>query len=164
MGDIRTIFLSKIYLFNWVALNIEKLRSNNMDVKQAVLKVANKFRYLADKKAILGDRWFVMREKQGILAGDCDDFALTTIWEICDRSLVKFILNVILLHRYRMYFCITSTGEPHIVGYAKGLYFDNWTKQAMPKNQFIEHTKHTIKLPYPSPIVLWFMLLGSTKG
>lgn len=133
-----------------------------MDVKQAVKKVASKFKYLLDKKLTLGDGWFVMREKDGALRGDCDDFALTSIWEICDRNVFKFILNVVILHRYRMYYSIAASGEPHIVGYANGLWFDNWSKQALPKDQFLALTQHKIKLPYPSPIVMWFMLLGLT--
>jgi hypothetical protein len=131
-----------------------------MNVKEAVDYVSSRFRYLADKKLIYGDSWFVMDERDGVMRGDCDDFAITCLWLICDRNIFKFILNVLILHRYRMYFSISPNKENHIVGYAKGLWFDNWSLSALPKEEFLKKTKHKIKLPYFSPIIVVFLLIG----
>lgn len=131
-----------------------------MKISEAVAKVGRRFKYLTDKRLALGDGWFVMREVDGYLRGDCDDFALTSIWECCDRSILKFIWFVIISHQYRFYYCTSGQGNPHIVGYAQGLWFDNWTKQALTKDEFVERTKHQIKHMYFSPTVLWFMILG----
>ena len=103
-----------------------------------------------------------MPEKNGVMRGDCEDFALTCIWEICDRSLLKFILNVFILHRYRLYFSWTIINERHIVGYARGLWFDNWTKEAYTRELFVNKTKHSIRYFFPSPVILIFMLMGLT--
>ena len=133
-----------------------------MQVSEAVEKVASKFKYTSDKKLTFSDAWFVMRERDGYLHGDCDDFSLTTIWEICDRSILKFIWFVVVTHQYRMYHCKTHDGVGHVVGYAQGLWFDNWTKKALPKQEFLEATQHKIwPISYPSPNILIFMLIGA---
>ncbi len=134
-----------------------------MQVTEAVEKVASKFKYTSDKKLRLGDAWFVMHERDGYLRGDCDDFSLTTIWEICDRSVLKFIWFVVITHQYQMWYCTSGNGNPHIVGYARGLWFDNWSKQALTKHEFLESTKHKLRFPYPSPTILIFMLIGAFK-
>jgi len=131
-----------------------------MDIKTAVHHVHSKFNYLADKKLYIGDGWFVMPERNQKMFGDCDDFAITSLWLACDENIFKFILNVFILHRYRLYHSKTVDGEAHIIGYAQGLWFDNFTGEALPEKQFFEKTKHKKWFFYPSPYILWFMLLG----
>lgn len=131
-----------------------------MNIHTAVKRVADQFRYSADKKIIIGDFWSIMKPRNGYLYGDCDDFAVTCIWECCDRNIWKFLLNVFLLHKYRLYFARTVDGSAHIVGYAQGLWFDNWTKAALDKEQFVNQTGHKIKMFYPSPWIAKFMILG----
>ena len=48
----------------------------------------------------------------------------------------------------------------HVVGSVDGLWFDNWTREALPKEQFFEKTKHTIKMRYVGFMIGWFMLAG----
>ena len=129
-----------------------------MDIKQAVNYVASKFVYKKDPKIF--DYWSVMQEQNDQMKGDCDDFALTCLWKVCDRNLIKFFINVFVLHKYRIYFCKTQTGELHAVGYAQGLYFDNWTRQALPKQEFLEKTNHKIYFFFVSPMMVFPMILG----
>lgn len=131
-----------------------------MDIRTAVDYVGKRFKYLTDKKIIIGDVWYVMPEHNQVMRGDCDDFAITSIWLACDRNIWKFILNVFILHRYRLYHATSRNGEPHIIGYAQGLWFDNWTREAVPENEFFATTGHKKWLFYPSPYTIYFMLLG----
>jgi hypothetical protein len=130
-----------------------------MDIKTAVQNVSKRFRYSADADLKGIDQWFVMPErKDGLMYGDCDDFSVTAIWECCDRSLLKFILNVFILHRYRLYHATAQKGGSHLVGYAQGLWFDNWTMAAVDKKTFINETKHDIEYFYfVYPMVLYFI-------
>jgi hypothetical protein len=128
-----------------------------MNIKESVQAVASKFVYEADTDKFV-DSWEIMQENQeGKMLGDCDEFSLTAIWYACDQNWVKFILNVFILHRYRFYFCKSSNGN-HVIGYAQGLYFDNWTKEALPKQEFLDKTKHEILFPYISPWIMMYML------
>jgi predicted transglutaminase-like cysteine proteinase len=129
-------------------------------LEQIVETLGKNFVYDWDKKYII-DHWSVMKPgPDGKYRGDCDDFALTALWKICDENLFKFILNVLILHRYRMIFAKTPNGEGHLVGYAKGKYFDNWTRQAMDKEDFLRETGHKMKFPVLSPISIWYILVG----
>lgn len=130
-----------------------------MSIKEIVKSVSSKFVYTSDKKFLI-DQWFVMREKEGKLHGDCDDFSVTCLWELCDRNIIKFIVNVLILHRYRLHHVKTSTNGGHVVGYANGLYFDNWTLEALPKEEFLRRTKHKFKFFYPSPMIAIYLLCG----
>lgn len=129
-----------------------------MNIVDAVKYVGEKFVYRTDPK--LFDYWTVMEERQGQMRGDCDDFALTSIWLACDSNFFKFIINVMLLHKYRFYFSKTQTGGKHIIGYASGLYFDNWTKEALPKEEFLAKTGHKICFFFPSPMIVISLILG----
>jgi hypothetical protein len=131
-----------------------------MDIKSAVEYVSVRFKYRADKNIILGDTWGVMPEQDEEMTGDCDDFAITCIWLACGRNIWKFVLYVFILHRYRFYHATTRTGEPHIIGFADGLWFDNWSLAAMPQYEFFQLTRHKKRFPYPSPIVMYYMVVG----
>ena len=130
-----------------------------MDVKQAVRDVASKFVYREDKRIIV-DHWSVMKERDGKLYGDCDDFALTVIWKTCDENILKFFWYVMILHKHRIYHAKTHDGAGHAYGYADGLYFDNWTLEALPKEEFFAKTKHRSKFFFPSPFMIVQLLVG----
>jgi hypothetical protein len=129
-----------------------------MKTEDAVKYVSERFEYKTDPKFL--DYWTVMKEKNEKMYGDCDDFSLTSIWKICDENLLIFILNVFILHKYRIYFSKTRTGEKHIVGYANGLYFDNWTRQALSKDELLSRTGHKIYFFFPSPFMVFPLILG----
>lgn len=129
-----------------------------MDIKKAVQQVAEVFVYSADPKIF--DYWSVMRVRAGKMRGDCDDFAFTSMWLACDRSALKLFYRLGITHEYRMIRAITPQGQKHWVGYAHGVYFDNWTRQALPKSEFLEHTKHKLLGLLPSPLMIIPVVLG----
>jgi predicted transglutaminase-like cysteine proteinase len=132
-----------------------------MHIIQAVNQVGRQFQYLKDKNFII-DPWFVMpTSSDGKLRGDCDDFALTCIWLACDRNVAKFIWRVLVTHQYRIYMARTADGENHAVGYADGFWFDNWTLEALPKQQFFQKTGHRIRWLHINLAVMIRMLAGS---
>jgi len=129
-----------------------------MNIFEAVKHVADRFEYRRDPKLL--DYWSVMREIDGKMRGDCDDFSVTSIWKLCNENLFIFILNVLIFHKYRIYFGKTPSGEKHIVGYAFGYYFDNWSREPLPKDIFLERTRHKIYFFFPSPFMILPLLLG----
>lgn len=129
-----------------------------MNIFEAVKFVADRFEYRSDPKLL--DYWSVMREVSGKMRGDCDDFSITAIWKLCDRNIFKFILNVLILHRYRIYFAKTKFGEKHAIGYAHGYYFDNWTRMPLSKTKFLEQTGHKMYFFFPSPFMILPLILG----
>lgn len=132
-----------------------------MEIQEAVAKVSKKFKYVKDRPIVISDWWSVMQsDEDGWLYGDCDDFAITAIYEACDRNKLKFIWNFLILHKYRVYFARTMTGETHAIGYGEGLFFDNWSREALTKDEFLKRTGHKIYTFFPSPVVLYFMLFG----
>lgn len=129
-----------------------------MTPQDAVKYVSERFHYRRDPKLL--DYWFVMKEREGKMIGDCDDFAVTSIWKICNENLLTFIWNVFIIHRYRIYFGRTPTGEKHAIGYANGLWFDNWSREALSKDEFLKRTNHKIYFFFPSPLMIWALFLG----
>lgn len=131
-----------------------------MDIKTIVKDIGSKFKYYPDVFKLF-DWWYVMPERNGVMCGDCEDFSITAIWQLCNRNIATFIWRVIILHQYRIYFGITKNNEFHAMGYAQGLWFDNWTREAMPKDQFLNETGHRVYWFVPGPLILFNMFLGA---
>jgi predicted transglutaminase-like cysteine proteinase len=134
-----------------------------MELNEAIRKVNERFRYEADKNFIL-DSWSTLREDGEFLKGDCEDYAIQTLWYLNDCSLWKFIKNVIILHKHRMYYvkAIPDNGG-HAVANVGNLWFDNWTKEALPKDEFFDRTKHKKWFMYPMPLMVPFFIYGLLK-
>lgn len=128
-------------------------------IKSSVSDLGRNFYYVADPN-ILFDHWSVMRQIDERYKGDCDDFALTAIWKACDEDLLTFVLNVFILHTCRIWFVTTKTGGRHAVGNIDGLYFDNWTREALPKEEFIKKTGHKFWFFWLSPLMIIPVVLG----
>ena len=130
-----------------------------MNIHDAVKLVSDKFVYTSDRIKIF-DSWRVMREVDGVFRGDCDDFSITVFWYYSDRNLLKFLCNLLITHQYQLHFVRTITGEKHVVGAVDGLYFDNWTYCALPRDAFYARTKHKRIMRHISPLYAWFLLIG----
>lgn len=142
-----------------------------MNIETAVKSVADKFWYLADLPAFLNlwDYWFVMPEHDNKLSGDCEDFTLTCFWYYADKNLWRFLWNLLVTHRYKMYRVMTTNNEPHLIGSVDGLWFDNWTLSAIPKSDFFEVTKHRVQWQVISlfmilPLVIGYCVRNRYKG
>lgn len=98
-----------------------------MDRFKANELVRQRFVYRAEK----GDPWRVLNTRgSGPLKGDCEDYSLTVLWLVCDRSLGRF-LGMFLDGTARMWFCISPNRERHHVlqlGRSDDFYLDNLRK------------------------------------
>jgi hypothetical protein len=112
-----------------------------MCINKSISYVSNKFKYKSDPDGFL-DYWYVMKEKEGVLNGDCEDYSLTVFWELSNRNIFKFLFHLLVSHKYELYLVDSSSG-PHIVGCYKDIWFDNWTLKGLPKDEFFKITKHT---------------------
>lgn len=130
-----------------------------MDISSAVALVASKFVYRKDSIP-LADSWRVMEERDGTYTGDCDDFTITTFWHVSDKSVFKFLLHLIVTHKYRVHHVKSVNGEPHLVGSYDGMWFDNFSKQALTKNEFFATTGHKYRFPMIGPLIAIYLALG----
>ena len=131
-------------------------------LSSCIEQVSAKFVYTPDPKPFPFDYWFVMKERNGELKGDCDDFSITILWLLCNSSLLSFIWNVLILHRFKLHRVMALNGY-HIVGEVDGLFFDNWTKRALPKEEFYTSTKHVHLQQYWSPVIVLLLISGLFK-
>lgn len=131
-----------------------------MQLEPSISKVSEKYIYTNDP-GILKDAWFVMRSQpNGFYYGDCEDFSLTVFWYLSGCSLFTFIKNIV----GGSYNChmVASEGEKnnHCVGEYGGLYFDNWTKQELPKDLFFRTTGHIHGYKINPVVVLCKLIVG----
>ena len=133
-----------------------------MELSQAIKEVSAKFRYRKDKNILL-DSWSVMQESNGVYYGDCDDYMLTVFWYLSDKKLSTFLWNLFITHEYGVVWCKTGFGELHFAGKYKGLMFDNWTKIALPEDQFFIATKHEKLMQMPMPLCVLQVIKGYFK-
>lgn len=83
------------------------------------------FRYRQDGKL---DRWMILEpDSNGIVRGDCEDYALTALYLICNKSLFRFWLKLIFGRVKIRYGEINGRG--HAVLEYEGRYIDNITKR-----------------------------------
>lgn len=111
-----------------------------MDVSLAVMLVANRFQYKKDSNFLL-DSWSVMKDRNGVFYGDCEDFSLTVFWYLSDRNLLKFLFNL-FFGKYKLIWCKTLDGQYHFYGKVNGLCFDNYTRRTLPEDAFLKETGH----------------------
>lgn len=133
-----------------------------MNIVDAVKKVSERFEYLKDDHPkFLGDTWQVMKmNEEGKYRGDCDDFAITCFWNYSDRRLFKFLFHLLITRRYKMYRCLTTSHEWHVIGCVDDLWFDNWSLEALTEKDFFEKTNHRITMKYNGFVIGYFLLLG----
>lgn len=133
-----------------------------MDLHSAVQFVASKFRYKKDDNFLI-DSWFVMRDRDDKYLGDCEDFSLTVFWHVADKKLFKFLFNLLVTHKYKLYRCKDVTGGWHAIGAIDNTYFDNWTLKALEKDEFFAQTKHQVKMRYVAPLMIMPLIKGLFK-
>lgn len=131
-----------------------------MDIKEAVDYVGKRFIYRSDKKFIY-DSWSVLSEKDdGKFYGDCEDFSLTSFWLHSNKNILVFLFRLLITHEYGITMCYSKNGEPHAIGSYKGLWFDNWTREALPKQEFLDRTGHKLRFRALNIIMLIPLIVG----
>lgn len=130
-----------------------------MQLEAALALVAPRFMYKADRLRAF-DSWRVMKLEHGHYHGDCEDFALTVFWFVCDHSVGKFLWNLLVTHRYGLIRVHTTQGEAHVVGVFQNKWFDNFTLQSQSREKFFQITGHRATLRYPGPLIALYLLIG----
>lgn len=87
------------------------------------LRELNKsFKYVKDSDQFGSrDAWYIM--KWPPYEGDCEDYSLTLLYNLKDRSVTKLLLSL-LIRESKICFCKVD-GVGHAVLYHKGQYIDN---------------------------------------
>lgn len=130
-----------------------------MNIKDCAKYVGERFVYRYDPKIL--DFWSVMSEKEdGKMYGDCEDFSLTTFWLHSNKNIFLFLFRLLITHQYALYHCVTVKGEKHAIGSYDGLWFDNWTREAVTKEVFFERTKHRIRFRMINILMILPLTLG----
>ena len=92
------------------------------DKELAELNDSWKYKYDEDQYA-LKEYWKIMKEAPYI--GDCEDYALTLLWLISGKSMLKFWLNLITFKAQIRR--VTNNGGGHAILRYGNMYADNWT-------------------------------------
>ena len=94
------------------------------------------------------DAWVIIRkeDEKGKLVGDCEDYALSILWRLCDKSDWK--MWWMLLTRQAGICCVgpSKWKASHAVLRYKGEYIDNWTRKFGPKSEIEKN--HTFHVAY----------------
>ena len=132
-----------------------------MILDDALEYVADRFVYQLDKSTIT-DSWFVMREQDGKMYGDCEDFALTVFWFMSGKSLLKFLWNVLITGKYELHAVKSNNSDKvnHCIGCYHGNWFDNWTKNEMNASHFFDNTKHVHSHKFNRFVIFSKLLVG----
>lgn len=98
------------------------------EFKDIFYEVRNSFVWTADEETEIewldgtikiADQWKYMEPDQnGVYRGDCEDFCLTI------DKIIKERLNIPLSER-KLTYCVTETGEGHMILEVQGQVFDN---------------------------------------
>ena len=102
-----------------------------------------KYRYDKDQYGMT-DAWKIIYtpDIEGNYVGDCEDYALSILYRLCDESHIKMWW---LLITHQAGICLVGRKNKwkasHAVLRYKGEYVDNWTKKFGPKSE-IEKNHH----------------------
>lgn len=104
------------------------------------------------------DNWRIMDEATGPLRGDCDDFAVTALWKLEERSMTRFWLSL-WTGRAQLWRCRTTSGEEHMVLKYHGQWIDNiypyWRE--LPKHTLIPaipFVPRFLRFPWVGPLAM----------
>lgn len=79
-------------------------------------------RYTWTQKGTIGASWRIMKDTVGPLEGDCEDYALTVLWLLCERSGLRF-WKMLLKGDAKLYVALTQPGNllsAHAMLWVKG--------------------------------------------
>ena len=80
------------------------------------------------------DSWRILKGP-GKLLGDCDDFAVTLLWRLSNRSLLQFWWNILTL-RGVIWMCKSERGRLHVCLKYRGQWADNIYPMWSPSPRF----------------------------
>lgn len=92
---------------------------------------------------------------EGPIYGDCDDFAVTVLYELVGHNILKFWWWLITF-KACLWFVTSVRGGPHVVLWVRGSgYTDNFRESFSPTENL-----HKKRFPILWPIVAFKLLLG----
>lgn len=112
--------------------------SYRLDTEDLIVlqEVSDNFDYRSDRDQFgRRDSWFIMREKPYL--GDCEDFALTVLYNLQRRSLFRMLMSLTFLQS-KIHFCKAPNGTPHATLRYKSWYTDNWQREWLTKPEYIK--------------------------
>ena len=118
-----------------------------MSIRNTVKKLARIFKYTSDESRHGEiDCWYVLSEKNP--RGDCEDFAITClVWYL---GWWGFFKDVIVFNRGQIWF-VSSPGDrnrdtskegDHAIGFYDGLWFDNFSLDALEETAYFRKYQH----------------------
>lgn len=93
----------------------------------------------------MADAWCIIRNESedGYFEGDCEDYALSLLWRLCDKKDWKMWLMLLTRQAGICGVGPSKTKMSHAVLRYKGEYVDNWTRTFGGKDQIEKnHTFH----------------------
>ena len=120
---------------------------------EALKELNNGFVYTPDK----GDRWRIMKKPP--YKGDCEDYALTVLYNLKGRNILRMFLSLIK-RQSKIRHCKVN-GNRHAVLKYKGKYIDNGTKKWVKKKEMEANGYKFHKFHYLPYVVALKMLKGA---
>lgn len=131
-----------------------------MKIQEALSILNSKFVYKSDKKYF--DKWKILTGEEK-WEGDCEDYALTLMWLLSDRNILKFLWNI-MTFEFLMWYVKLPSGEGHAIVKFKDLYYDNVQKKGVTFN-YLKHIQgYKFKFPMLFPFVYFKLLISYSIG
>jgi predicted transglutaminase-like cysteine proteinase len=103
-----------------------------------------RFKYTPDS----GDTWKVMTNTIGPLAGDCEDYALTAMWFLSNKSWLRFALNMFFMRYILVYGKYRGVGHVVLFDVKNRRWVDNIQRRWVDKLP----SDYKMRLPYITPL------------
>lgn len=119
-----------------------------------IADLAARFKWVSDGKL---DSYRILNNPTGPLEGDCDDFAVTALWLVEDKSMGKFWWALIT-GKARIWYVKGDGWASHVVLNHKDYgWIDN-------QNMTWGENRDVLRFWLPFPLVAMKMLIGKIKG
>ena len=133
-------------------------------MQDELVEVVENFTYVSDSDQF-GKReaWYIMKEKP--YRGDCEDFALTILYNICNRKIFVMMMSI-LIGRSKICFTKSPRDGGHAVLRHRGVYTDNWQKEWLTKQDYLDkgYTFHRFLFwAYTTSVKLFLGYLAARK-
>lgn len=125
-----------------------------MNVNEELQSFRNRFRYKSDAE----DVWTVLKEPTGPVHGDCDDFALTSLWIVAGHSWLRMLWWVTTFQAC-MWYTRSPKGGGHAMLWVKGYgWTDNWYPV------WNEKPQHPRYMPWVLPVFVLALILKPVRS
>jgi hypothetical protein len=127
-----------------------------MNTQQALDLLNERFVYQADRPGLV-DRWHIL-SGDGPWRGDCEDYALTLMWLVSDRSWLKFWLALLTFRHVMWHVRVGPNRTGHALVKINGQWYDN-IQQRPVSAELLESEGYHWSHPIIPPAVAVLMLI-----